>query len=180
MMSLEDACEILTTCVNLRHIKFEWAYHPWTDLSPSHLHKALLQHANTLITLRLNMIEVRFGDGFVRPFHRLGSLRGFTFLENLSLCQYTFLGSDYLDLYLLGTPGQWQPQWPVPGTSTLISRADVLPRNLKDFTLILGSHDDWILSFEQHESATALNGFVDECKQELPEMRVAIERAGSK
>jgi len=89
VLSYEDISELWAACNGLRHITCEWAFLDCAYDMSSHLYTALERHATTLETLYLDTGEVR-----MPPPPKLYSLRPFTSLRSLSICE-TALGVSW-------------------------------------------------------------------------------------
>jgi hypothetical protein len=156
ILDFEEVVQILQACEKLQHFTCIWTFLNCGAESPSDIYSGLVKHADRLRTLELDMREVRFNFGTGINSEALGSLRYFTQLETLVICETSLLGSRFS---LLDFPDQ-----------ILNCRmSEILPENLKNLTLLVqsdyGYEDDCRL-----DEASSLWHLVDDCKTLLPQL----------
>ncbi|KAH8725441.1 hypothetical protein GQ44DRAFT_707074 [Phaeosphaeriaceae sp. PMI808] len=120
VLELDNIVQLLDACNGLRHISCDWA---WLDTEdpPSLLYDGLLRHSKTLETLYLDLRDISYFSDHVE---RLGSLRPFTNLRSLALCQTTLFGST---VSILDIPDQVRD----------FHLSDHLPSLLQKLTLLI-------------------------------------------
>lgn len=155
-LEFEEVAEILLACEGLRHIGCEWAYLDPQATPVSTVYPGLLKHADTLETLFWDMREIRFTSTSSRI---LGSLREFTRLESLTMCE-TFLEKPWP---YLETPDQAIPE----------NLVTILPVNLKSFAFLL-SH---IRRDYKLDDIVELHFFGQDVRTELPDLKEFSLRA---
>jgi hypothetical protein len=152
LLHFDEVIKIWTACENLRHITCVWAYLNCIVEGPSDLYEALLQHRTTLETLHLDLRQVRFDDAFNLP-QKLGTLRPFTALDTILLCETTLLGNIQP---LIVFPDQ------LLGVQSRIS--EFLPASVKSFALLLLA-DKWGMNGDCLDASFSSWHFVDDCKR---------------
>ncbi len=158
ILEIYEVVDIWAACKDLQHIVCEWAYLDCRHGEAlSDLYNGLLRHAKTLQTLELDMREVRFEEEFLLDAQILDSFRLFTALKSMVICETSLLGAT---MTLLDFPDQ------------LLERriAQLLPKNLESYTLLLESHygydDDWRL-----DEIFPLWYLAEDSKKNLPNLK---------
>jgi len=124
-----------TACGGLRHIVCTWVCRDLPGELPSDLYPGLLPHARTLETLHLDAREIQL-DAELDSAHALGSLRRFTALKSMTMCERTLLGVYFPSI---GDP--------YPESHKRLS--ELIPVSLESFSLLLESDSDpdWRLEY---------------------------------
>ncbi|KAH7087454.1 hypothetical protein FB567DRAFT_346086 [Paraphoma chrysanthemicola] len=129
MLEVNEIINLWAACDGLQHIVCVWAFLHTDTLSRSDLYEALLRHRETLQSLHLDMREVRIIElPDDRPW-KLGSLRPFQALIELTICTRSLLGIDNEDI---GAEGYEED----------FSLSEILPKRLKSFVLLLSNDED--------------------------------------
>ncbi|KAH7074504.1 hypothetical protein BKA63DRAFT_414629 [Paraphoma chrysanthemicola] len=129
MLEVNEIINLWAACDGLRHIVCEWAFLHTDTLSPSDLYEGLLLHRETLETLHLDMREVRVIElPDARPW-KLGSLRPFQALTELTICTRSLLGIENEDVGAEGYAEDFR-------------LSETLPERLKSLVLLLSNDED--------------------------------------
>jgi hypothetical protein len=162
VLSLEEVLQAWATCEGLQHITTEWAFLNCGDEAPSDLYAGLLRHSATLETLHIDMREVRFDESRTAPGQRLGSLKQFTSLTSVSVCETALLGNT---IPLTGLPDEVLSP----------SICELLPASVKRFDFLICSDLSFENSSRLDDALTSWN-FVKDCRTGLPELEEVTVR----
>jgi ribosomal protein S7 len=145
--------EVMAACNGLQHIACSWSILNLVNTSPSELHAALSRHKMSLRTLRLDMRYGAFNGAYHAYCSRIGSLKTFTALQSLCICETSLLGTV--------EPRASSLRWgPPPRISEL------LPINLEELTLLVA--DDYDM---ENDEPSSLRNLADDCKHYLPALK---------
>lgn len=160
-LDFEELNVILSACRSLKHIGCQWAFRNEEDKGPSDLHASLMRHSSTLETFHLDIRNIRYDEIASQRSDRLGTLRAFTCLRAITICE-----SSLVDI------NSHRLQSPLNDRSFRI--ADQLPTNVEDVTLLMSMTERSIMQRETDE-AVLLWQLVDDCRLTLHELtRVCI------
>ncbi|KAH7359701.1 hypothetical protein BKA66DRAFT_225382 [Pyrenochaeta sp. MPI-SDFR-AT-0127] len=135
-LDLDEVNRLLFACEDLQHITCEWAFLNSTTEQLSYLHPGLLKHAKTLQSLILDLRNITFWPSDYTVPAPLGSLRHFTKLTSLAICEATLCNYDPLSTALVYNGD--------PGLDEIHNIANLLPENLISLTLHLMTAARWV------------------------------------
>ncbi|KAF2114763.1 hypothetical protein BDV96DRAFT_493923 [Lophiotrema nucula] len=162
ILDLQDVLNIASGSTALKHFSCSWAYLNSQGFNIPDLFPILLSHKDTLESLVFDAREVRFNANDY-PRQSIGSLKEFTALQSLSICETSFLNTQ---ISILDFPDQH--------ISLRIS--ELLPNSLKWFTLFLrpdyGYDDD-----NRIDEVFALWALAEDCPKDLPNLRTVCLQA---
>lgn len=147
-LKIEEVVDLWRACEGLRHVTCEWSYLDCMTEPPFGLVPGLLNHAETLETLRLDLREVRLD--LPRPPKRLfNSFRAFINLQSLTICE-RFTSDDHYT---------WEGRI-----------ADLLPVSLESLTIL--RYEDGLFEFGCHDDRTRnLRHLAEDCPTALPRLK---------
>jgi hypothetical protein len=97
VLDIDEVVDMWSACKGLRHIVCVWSYLSVAEeATPSDLYSGLLQHAQTLKTLHLDLREIRWDYEHTTSDLLIGTLRPFECLETLVISQTGILEHCYI------------------------------------------------------------------------------------
>jgi hypothetical protein len=146
-----------SACKGLQHIVCVWSYLGVADeATPSDLYSGLLQHAQTLETLHLDLREIRWDYEHTTSDLLIGTLRPFERLETLIISQTGMLGHCSI---MVGS-----------------GKSNLLPAGLRSLTVLLNEQEGYPGWLDQ--SMSMINLYND-CKAYAPNLRDVIVKCPS-
>ncbi|CAN9390604.1 unnamed protein product [Alternaria alternata] len=133
MLEIGEVAKMLSACNELQHVVCTWAFLDDTTGTIPDLFIALLHHAETLASLRLDLRQVRTDEDLDDP-QCFGSFLPFKTLKTLAVSDYCLPAFSNL-IHRERTPC-YDTTVPPP------SMAELLPPSLTSFTMLIGESDE--------------------------------------
>ncbi|CAN9399725.1 unnamed protein product [Alternaria alternata] len=133
MLEIEEVAKVLLACNELQHVVCTWAFLDDTTGTIPDLFIALLQHTETLESLRLDLRQVRTDD-YLDESQCFGSFLPFKTLKTLAVSDYCLPAFSNL-IHEERTPC-YDKTVPPP------LMAELLPPSLTSFTMLTGESDE--------------------------------------
>jgi hypothetical protein len=157
VLDIDEVVDMWSACKGLRHIVCVWSYLSVAEeATPSDLYSGLLQHAQTLETLHLDLREIRWDYEHTTSDLLIGTLRPFERLETLVISQTGILEHCYI---MAGS-----------------GKSNLPPVGLQSLTVLLNEQEGYPGWLDQ--SMSMINLYND-CKAYVPYLRDFIVKCPS-